>query len=446
MATPGAGGSSNADAISEALINATCRLHQPRQAPGQSLHKHDNAAPGSNTHRPHADNAQSGSTLDEDLDGAFQAESDAIIQGLYEGNTENENGSDMRWMYRLMARVIQKQDAILSGIQQSRTSLNGGTAPAPNNSSAPSSSNGPAPGSDGPTPAASNGAGTAPNTDRTPRVSPHAPPKKTNWDQSKAMRLTILKLLNRKNYKLPLPTCPEHACVPTANDFGIRWEEKEKSLFNCIAANVIVDEFVRTRPCGRLTDTELDKLPDAEARKKTALLQASASSRRQTLYNNRLKVLDRFPEALKMHRNLIVQLGLAGTSSDEEDPSNSKVFLIKRRKELSSKVQILKSKLDLIYGLYFKGPGSRGSQVHARVASDKVSERPLNVEGLPVTCLNRAWYRSLSEPEREFYQFEPHNYVYDFPDQLFNVTHGRMPGDIEMSDEDDDIGGDDGGM
>ncbi|KAG8708238.1 hypothetical protein FRC08_000048 [Ceratobasidium sp. 394] len=393
----------------------------------------------------------------EDSGKGCDVERDEIIQKLYEGNTDNDNSADMRQMCRLLTRMFQKQDAILKGLQQSRPTPGGSTGPPRGSGAAPL-------GDSGATPTENFDAGSTPDHDQPPRVSPYSLPNQVNWDQGvaytqpagrqprlarrilllKEIRATIMKLLGCKDYKPPLPAPPANSHFPTADNFGIRWEEKEKSLFNRLAANVVVEQFIRNWEGSELTASERDGLPrmvtehirylcriqndsgkpDAASLKKAALLQASSSSRRQTLYNNRLKVLDHFPGALGKHRHLIVRLGLPGTSSDEEDPDHLKVFLIRRQKELSSKVQVLKriSKLDL---------------VHARVASDKVSKRPLNVEGLPVTCLNRAWVRSLSAPEREFYRFEPHDYDYTFPDALLKHTNGRTPDDIIMSEEED---------
>ncbi|KAG8712256.1 hypothetical protein FRC08_014828 [Ceratobasidium sp. 394] len=265
-----------------------------------------------------------------------------------------------------------------------------------------------------------------------------------------------MKLLDVKSYQPPFSPLPDEIRFPTPQNFGIRWEEKETSLFNSLAANIIADQLSRDWENDPLTKSEQDELPamarehirylcrihgdslkpDAATLKKVRLENAISK-----LYENRLKVLDRFPNALMKHRNLIVQLGLQGTSSDEEgpgQPGQPKVYWIKRRQELSTRVQVLKSKLDLVYSLYFKGPGSKGSQVHARMPSEKVSKRPLKVEGLPITCLNRTWLRSLSEPEREFYRFEGHVYDYSFPDELLKQTFvGRNPDSIVLSDEED---------
>ncbi|KAG9094252.1 hypothetical protein FS749_012809 [Ceratobasidium sp. UAMH 11750] len=430
-----------------ALAEATRQLAQPRDPANSS------SGGPANTQQSNL-----GVANRDDLEGVCQSEKDEIMRNLYEGNIEDENGPDMRQMYRLVEKVFLKQDAILRGLRQPRSTPNGR-----NGSSQPES--GPSQPTHGP----------GPSGNRPLRTSPHQPPKKVNWDQTvpstepagrqprlarriliqKEIRLLIMRLLKLKSYNPPLPPAPVDARFPTTDTFGIRWDEKERSIFNMLAANVVVEELCRAWQHDRLTASEKEEVPDmvrehirylcrihndalkpdAPTLKKAQLKSASASSRRQTLYESRLKVLDRFPEALMKHRNLIIRLGLQGTSSDEEDPTQRKVYLIKRHKELSSRVQVLKSKLDLVYNLWFKGPGSRGSQMHVRVPSDKVSKRPIKVEGLPITCLNRAWLRSLSVPEREFYHFEGHLYDYSFPDELLNRNVGRTPNSIVLSED-----------
>ncbi|KAG9074889.1 hypothetical protein FS749_013499 [Ceratobasidium sp. UAMH 11750] len=358
--------------------------------------------------------------------------------------------------------MLQKQDAIcwtLQGIKASRR-----------------------PAAEGPDP--------APGNQPPPRTSPPQPDKPVNWDQSvpstepagrqhrvarrilicEAICENINKLLKReKKKKDPLPPPPpDEIRYPTIENFGIRWEEMEKSLFNQMAATIVFEQVCKNWQADPLTKSELEELPamasehirylcrtwkdsqrvDAVDFKKAQLLSASAASRRATvgdvvllpqLYESRLKIIDHFPSALNMHRNLIIWLGIAGTSSDQEDPGRKGVFLIKRRPELSSQGHILKSKLDLAYMLYCKGPGSKGSAMHTREPLDKVSARPLWVQGLLVTCLSCVWLHTLSKPEREFYQFVRHKYNYAFPDELLKRNFGRDP--LAMTGSDDEMEG-----
>lgn len=65
-----------------------------------------------------------------------------------------------------------------------------------------------------------------------------------------------------------------------------------------------------------------------------------AEARGQT-YKHRMHVIDTIPQ-LKIHRRLFLDLGVKGTSSDEEDPKNKGVYFIKQRNELSPQVNDLK--------------------------------------------------------------------------------------------------------
>ncbi|QRV82426.1 hypothetical protein RhiJN_10441 [Ceratobasidium sp. AG-Ba] len=158
---------------------------------------------------------------------------------------------------------------------------------------------------------------------------------------------------------------------------------------------------------------------DAEMFNTRRLKNCATDSRKRTLFETRMRVIDRFPVALGKHRQLMVHLGVAGTSSDEEDEENPQIFRIRRRRELSTRVAQLKSNLDFVYALYYKGPGSKGSQLNHRVPSELVATRPFSIAGLPITCLSRRWLSELSEAEKEFYRFQPHKYDYSFPQELF---------------------------
>jgi hypothetical protein len=133
-----------------------------------------------------------------------------------------------------------------------------------------------------------------------------------------------------------------------------------------------------------------------------------------------------------------------GTSSDEEDPKGGGIYKIKNKPQLSSKVTLLKRfvplyiftqtalkcncrDLDHVYQLYFKGPGTKGSQVHRRIPSDMNSTRPFFIQRLPLSCISRAWYHGLDLAEREFYQFVPHDYDFSFPMSLLNVRDSGWP-------------------
>ncbi|CAE6474955.1 unnamed protein product [Rhizoctonia solani] len=291
-------------------------------------------------------------------------------------------------------------------------------------------------------------------------VSPPEPPKPVNWDQSVVcdtpagrrararreifvaglIRGALGSMLKRISNKEPLPDPPPASLrAPSEEEFGIRYNETERSPFNQMAAGIVAEKIVRDQPdlltaveklelrtkvtkhlkylCRRYKD---ENRPDAEEFNRRRLKRCSAGSRKRQLYETRLQTLDRFPAALGKHRRLIVHLGVDGTSSDEEDHRNPGMYKIKAKPELSTKVTQLKRNLDFVYNLYFKGPGSKGSQVHRRVPSHLVSTRPFTIEQLPVTCVSRTWFQSLDIAEREFFRFRPHRYDYSFPASLYN--------------------------
>ncbi|KAG8719988.1 hypothetical protein FRC09_010284 [Ceratobasidium sp. 395] len=439
-ATPGTGSSSSAvDTVQAALHDATRNLAQPRETPGQS--QLGSSAPAARPQNMEIDH--------EEVLESLQSEHDKVLETLYKGS--DDGNVDLKLVCRLMGRLIKKQDALHQALQGIKESRNPG-----------------------------NNSGSALNPKRPRRPFPSQPPAEEKWDQSvphndpagkqarearrvfisRAIREIIMQLLKRADKTQPLPDSPpDEIRYPTENNFGIRWEETKKSIFNRIAAEIVLKKVCAKWEGDALTPEELKELPaqvsehirylcriwknaqqeDAENLKKAQLKKASKASRRATLYESRLRVLDRFPKALGMHRQLVTRLGLDGTSSDEEDPVRKNTYLINRRSELSSHVQVLKSKLDLLNKLWIKGPGSKGSQMHNRIPSDNVSTREINVTGLPITCMSGEWLRKLPKVQREFYRFIPHIYIFHVPDELFNRgIIGRLPEAIVMSDAEDE--------
>ncbi|KAG8735819.1 hypothetical protein FRC10_010106 [Ceratobasidium sp. 414] len=321
--------------------------------------------------------------------------------------------------------------------------------------------------------------------DTPPRPSPPQPRAIPQWDQTvpctvpagrksrptvhvklaRHIRSTMLALLKRLTRASPLPPLPpDDVRYPTLNNFSIRFDQSETCFFNQIAANIAALQIRRDYPA-KLPEQLVKQIPEmvtshirylcrcykselkanGDELRATRLKRASANSRAHTLFASRLKIIDRFPNALGKHRALIVHLGIEGTSSDEEEPGppDQRSYTVKQRVELSSKVKTLKNKLDLAYNLYYKGPGSKGSQMHRRRPSGEPSSRPFMIEGLPITCISREWLRTLSKPEREFYEFAPHKYDYSFPDNLLKRLESATKIDVDSTgDEDEDEGGD----
>ncbi|KDN46764.1 hypothetical protein RSAG8_04144, partial [Rhizoctonia solani AG-8 WAC10335] len=221
-----------------------------------------------------------------------------------------------------------------------------------------------------------------PSTAGGTHVSPPESPSPVNWDQNiqynapagrrrraerrvlimALVRETIFWLLSRNSVHDPLPPPPPPGLrVPTKVNFGVRWQESSKSIFNQLAANIVAQTIVVEQP-GMLSTNEVEELPtmvskhvkylcrcykdqnreDTEDFNARRLNRCAAGTRKRQLFATRLQVLDMFPESLGVHRHLIAHLGVDGTSSDEEEPKGSGVYKIKNKPQLSSKVTLLK--------------------------------------------------------------------------------------------------------
>ncbi|KAG9084348.1 hypothetical protein FS749_005300 [Ceratobasidium sp. UAMH 11750] len=285
--TTGPGSSANGfipATVNAALVDATRQLAQPREAPQPPQHVHTTISVTPGGAGP--SNVDSGVNAEEIMEG-LQAENDEILRVIYEG--DGGNGADMR-LYRLVAKMLQKQDAICRTLQGMKL----------------------------PRRATTEDQDAAPNGDQPPRVSPPQPDKPVNWDQTvrntepagrqprvgrrilicEVIRANINKLLKREK-KQPLPPPPPAEIrYPTIENFGTRWEEMEKSLFNRMAATVVSEYVCQNWQADALMKRELEELPgtisehirylcrtwkdahrvDAEDFKKARLLNASAAS------------------------------------------------------------------------------------------------------------------------------------------------------------------------
>lgn len=250
------------------------------------------------------------------------------------------------------------------------------------------------------------------------------------------VRAIIFEYLKRKHLDDPLPPGPPpEVAAPTPQAFYIRWNESESSLFNETASRIVANrvlkdwpglfndrprhvlEYVKSHIKYMILTWKRENIPDYIAKEPARLLRCSATTRRYTLYNHRLQIILAIP-ALNKHGRLIQTLGPEGTSSDEEEPGNPGVYIIKRRKELSDKVQHLKRQLDQAYVIHFKGPGSKGNQCRKRIDYGALSKRRLKTTGLPLSCINQEWYNTLTDVQREMFDFRDQQYDYSFPLEL----------------------------
>ncbi|KAG8764766.1 hypothetical protein FRC12_007905 [Ceratobasidium sp. 428] len=254
------------------------------------------------------------------------------------------------------------------------------------------------------------------------------------------VRLILGQLLKLEKAKSPLPHGPPpEIAAPTAANFYIKWNESEKSEFNAIAARIVALRVVADYPnlceineMHDMVTTHIKYLraryrrqtiPEYITKESQRLRAASAGTRKRTLYQHRLRIINAIP-ALRRHGRLIETLGLEGTSSDEEDATRPGVYLIKRRRQLSRQVNLLKDQLDKAFSIYFKGPGSKGNRDRKRVEGGPVNTRRLRVTGLPLSCMDPAWLATLTDIQKGLYEFRDMQYDFTFPLELLDPPEG----------------------
>ncbi|KAG8694526.1 hypothetical protein FRC08_008421 [Ceratobasidium sp. 394] len=251
------------------------------------------------------------------------------------------------------------------------------------------------------------------------------------------IRQAILSLLGRKNRKELLPDGrPDNIAAPSESMFYVKWTESEKSDFNRVAASIVTSKVMKDWPdlCPEedrdaINDMAVQhiryliklfkrqRLPQNDSKELSRRLHCSADTRMRTLFKQRLKTVSTI-KGLEAHRQLIVELGIQGTSSDEEDSKNPGQYLTKQRKELSNQVCELKSKIDLVYKQHYKLIGSKGSQVRKRIPSGKVSTRRFQIKNLPRSIMSLKWLSTLTETQIALFEFNDYNYDFSFPDEL----------------------------
>ncbi|KAG9124504.1 hypothetical protein FRC07_011389 [Ceratobasidium sp. 392] len=274
------------------------------------------------------------------------------------------------------------------------------------------------------------------------------------------IRQTVLALLGRKSRKEMLPDGPpENISGPTETMFYIQWTESEKSTFNRIAANVVATKVIKEWPqlCSEDDRDSLhamaiqhiryliklykrQRLPGDDPQEKIRRLRCSVDTRKRTvrpysynvlvlsaddltfqLFEQRLKAVTVIP-GIQKHRQLIIELGIQGTSSDEEDPNDRNHYLVNRRKEFSTELNELKQKIDYVYKTHYKTVGSKGSPVRQRAPSGKVSTRRFQIENLPRSIMSRKWLSTLTKNQIALHKFNDFEYNFSFPDELLKDT------------------------
>ncbi|KAG8733295.1 hypothetical protein FRC10_000303 [Ceratobasidium sp. 414] len=177
----------------------------------------------------------------------------------------------------------------------------------------------------------------------------------TDVEMEGYIRQAILALLGRKTRKELLSDGPpDNIAAPSESMFYVKWTEREKSQFNKVAANVVATNVIQDWPALCSEDDrdsirdmatqdiryliklyKRQRLPLSDPKEAARRLQCSVDTQRRTLFEQWLKTVLAI-KGLEKHRQLIVELGIQGTSSDEEDKNNSGHYLVKQCKELSN--------------------------------------------------------------------------------------------------------------
>ncbi|KAG8794067.1 hypothetical protein FRC12_000663 [Ceratobasidium sp. 428] len=232
---------------------------------------------------------------------------------------------------------------------------------------------------------------------------------------------------------------PDDIIAPSMEQFYIKWDETVHSEFNQAACDLIVDKLMADFP--KLFDPDSydhlvkmvkshakylirayrwQQLPADDPTDAQRHLNSSANRRMHTLFEHRMHVVDSIPE-LNMHRDLLVRLGIDGTSSDEEDPETPGVYRVKKIKQLSSSVRDIKRKLDDTFDVLEKGRKVKGSRGRKRVPTNEPSTRKFRIQGLPKNCVNRVWMQRLSDSQKAWFKFADYEYKFTYPDEVLKL-------------------------
>ncbi|CAE6542058.1 unnamed protein product [Rhizoctonia solani] len=254
------------------------------------------------------------------------------------------------------------------------------------------------------------------------------------------VRVAFATCLGRKSKKDPLPPGPpDGVAAPTRQEFWVRWLEPFNSDFNTAACGIVTRQIMEDFPTLFTENCFEDlfkmvaahmkynillyrrqHLPAGDISEAKRLAAASSNWRRHTIFQKRIYITSTV-KALRRHRRLLNDLGIDGTSSDEEDPQTPGLYKVKRIKQLSSSVVQLKQKLDDAYEALVKVPNRKGSRGRKQVRTAESSSRKFRIKGLPVNCVNRIWYNRLSSVQKDVFRFADYEYDFKFPDEILKM-------------------------
>ncbi|KAG9085419.1 hypothetical protein FRC06_003601 [Ceratobasidium sp. 370] len=155
------------------------------------------------------------------------------------------------------------------------------------------------------------------------------------------IRSCFLEAPNIKATKDGLPPGPPNDVLgPTLESFYIKWDESVHKLFNEDNHDYLM-QMVKNHVKYLKRAYSWQHLPEGDPTDEVHHLNNSANRRMHTTFDHCMHVINTIPK-LMTHKRLMVQLGIEGTSSDEEDPDAPGVYQVKRIKQLSLSVRELK--------------------------------------------------------------------------------------------------------
>ncbi|KAG8755839.1 hypothetical protein FRC11_005736 [Ceratobasidium sp. 423] len=251
------------------------------------------------------------------------------------------------------------------------------------------------------------------------------------------IHLLIMKALGHPQHKSPLPPGPPPEIdLPTLEWFFINWYKDINDNFNqmvcAIITQQVIEDWLMLFSMSNWDDIfqmvkahikylikayKCQELGCNDPSKCTRLLQAAATHRKHMTYCQCLFVTKIVPK-LNTHRQLLIDLGIDGTSSNEEDPKCPGHYYVKKIKQLSSNIQELKQLFDHTFETLQQGPGTKGSRGRKHICRRLVSNRKFHIQGLLVNCLNQKWYQKLMKMQKLYYKFAQYKYNFAFPKEL----------------------------
>lgn len=83
----------------------------------------------------------------------------------------------------------------------------------------------------------------------------------------------------------------------------------------------------------------------------------------------------------------------------------------------------LSRQLDQAYAIHFKGPGSKGNQLHHCIDTGILSTWRFNIQGLLLSCIDQGWLITLTDIQKDMFEFCEIDYDFSFPKELLEAPN-----------------------